>query len=357
MSSASKVLVYEFFAGGGCPAGKLPCGLAAEALGMLWALLTDFRLWGKARTITALDPRFEEQIPGLGRANLPADEIVRAFPGRHEEAFLSLLHRCDAALVLAPETNGILSRLTAQVEMAGIPLLGSTASAVDTAGDKASCSRLFGRAQLSAPRTRICSFASAPQAASEIGWPLVIKPLDGVGSEGVCRVDCLSELPRALTLLRRITAHERILLQSFADGVHASVSVLIAKEHCLPLSLNRQLIEAGSPFRYWGSEVPFHHRAAGHALELARSAVRLIPGLGGYVGVDLVLRDEGAELIEINPRLTTSYIALRQVAQTNLACALWDACRNGLLPDRVPLAGRVVVRKNDPRSWGLDSAC
>jgi hypothetical protein len=35
-----------------------------------------------------------------------------------------------------------------------------------------------------------------------------------------------------------------------------------------------------------------------------------------------------------------------------MARAIWDACRDDVLPDRVPLAGQVVIKKNEPESWG-----
>lgn len=320
---------------------------------MLWALLTDFRRWGAVHTITALDPRFDERVPGLNRTTLPADEVVQALPSEHEATYLSLLKRCDAVLVIAPETNGILAKLTAQAEMAGIPLLGSSASAAAAAADKAACSRLFRLANLPIPKTLVASFSSAPRVAKKIGCPLVIKPIDGVGSEGVCRINRLSDLPPALAMLDQVTSRERILLQSYASGIPTSVSLLIAEGRCLPLSLNRQFIEEGSPFQYRGSQVPFNHRAGKRALELACLVVSLIPGLNGYVGIDMVLTNDLAQLIEINPRLTTSYIGLRQVAQINLAQAIWEASRKGILPDRVPLIGQVMIRKDDPSSWGL----
>jgi predicted ATP-grasp superfamily ATP-dependent carboligase len=182
---------------------------------------------------------------------------------------------------------------------------------------------------------------------------LVVKPLDGVGCEGVCRVDRLSDLPGILSIVRQSTSLEQILLQSLVSGIHASVSLLVTEGRCLPLSLNLQFIEAGAQFMYLGSQVPFHHPARGQAMALASSAVGLIPGLRGYVGVDIVLADDCIQLIEINPRLTTSYIGLRQVAQRNLAEAIWDACQNGSLPDGIPLQGQVVIKKDDPKSWGL----
>jgi tyramine---L-glutamate ligase len=353
MSSMPTVLVYEYFTGGGCPEGPLPGGLAAEALGMLWAVLTDFRNWGAVHTMTPLDPRFNECVPGLNRKTFPADEVVCALPGSHEAIYNSLLSRCDAALIIAPETNGILARLTAQAEIAGKTILGSSASATATAGDKAACGMLFIRAKLPTPKTRMAGFASADRIAKQMGCPLVVKPVDGIGSEGVFRLNRISELPAILDLIRKATDHDRILLQSYVDGIHASVSLMVSSGRCLPLSLNCQLMETGLKFQYLGSRVPFNHPARNEAMALADSAARLIPGLHGYVGVDMVLTEDGPRLIEINPRLTTSYIGLRQVAQANLAQVIWNACRNDILPGRIPLAGQVVIKKDDPTSWGI----
>jgi predicted ATP-grasp superfamily ATP-dependent carboligase len=71
--------------------------------------------------------------------------------------------------------------------------------------------------------------------------------------------------------------------------------------------------------------------------------------LRGYVGVDLLLTQNEALLIEINPRLTTSYIGVRQVIDLNLAQAMWDArCRN-VLPPQVRLSGHVSFTKDQLR--------
>ncbi len=347
--------MYEFFTGGGFPAGDLPAGLADEALGMLWAILEDFRRWGAVRTITALDPRFEERVPGLNRDTLPAGELVIAPHDRHEEIYGSLLKRCDAVLIIAPETGGVLAALTKEAKMAGIPVLGSSVSAIAKAGNKAACHRIFHKAKMPTPETHSVTFSSAGGVAQKMGCPLVVKPIDGVGSEGIFLVDRLSDLVQALIMVRCVSSRDQILLQSFASGIHVSVSLLTNGDQCLPLSLNRQLIDVGSPFKYLGSQVPFHHAAGTRAMDLACSAVHLIPGLKGYVGVDLVLTDDSAQIIEINPRLTTSYIGLRQVTPVNLAQAIWKACLEGILPDRVPLSGQVTIRKDDPGTWGLQA--
>ncbi len=319
---------------------------------MVEAVLADFRAWGVVRTITTLDIRLRDLA-------LPADEVVQVAPGRHEEIFSSLLARSDAALVIAPETDGILAGLNATVEIAGIQLLGSSVAAVAATGDKAASYELFRRAGLPTPLTRAVGFAAAQRAAGEMGYPLVAKPADGVGCEGVCLVAGPDELGQALALLRHATRREEILLQTFVAGTHASVSLLVSEGRSLPLSLNGQEIVAGCPFAYQGGTVPLIHPAAERAFVVARTAVGLVPGLLGYVGVDLVLTQEEAFLIEINPRLTTSYVGLRQVLQLNLARAIWDACRRGTLPQDVRLAGQVTFAKDgrlsSPISPGVEA--
>jgi len=71
--------------------------------------------------------------------------------------------------------------------------------------------------------------------------------------------------------------------------------------------------------------------------------------LRGYVGVDVILTQDEALLIEINPRLTTSYIGLRQVIDLNLAQAIWGARFRGTLPSQVRLSGQVSFTKDQLR--------
>jgi len=306
---------------------------------MLRSILADFRLWGAVRTITTLDER-------LADLSLPADEVINIAPDHHSAIFSSLLARMDAALIIAPETDGILARLSGLVQDAGVLLLGSSPEAVMIAGDKWACYQRFRQSNLQTPLTQLARAADAGPQARVIGYPLVIKPVDGVGCEGVCLVTDESELAAALTKLCQVTLREEIILQSFIDGIHASVSLLVAEEGALPLSLNSQAIATGSPFAYKGGTVPLLHPSRERACSVAEAAVRLLPGLKGYVGVDLILKGDDVWLIEINPRITTSYLGLRCVLQLNLAQAIWRACCEGVLPEQAPINGQATFSKN-----------
>ncbi|MBS7633086.1 ATP-grasp domain-containing protein, partial [Candidatus Bathyarchaeota archaeon] len=54
----------------------------------------------------------------------------------------------------------------------------------------------------------------------------------------------------------------------------------------------------------------------------AEKAVSIFKGFRGYLGIDVVLAKDKAYLIEINPRLTTSYVGLRKVIGYNPAQAI-----------------------------------
>ncbi len=61
--------------------------------------------------------------------------------------------------------------------------------------------------------------------------------------------------------------------------------------------------------------------------------VEAIPGLWGYIGVDMIVTDTGPLVLEINPRLTTAYAGLRESLQHNPVECLLEIVHTGRLPD------------------------
>ena len=337
-TSAPHVLVHEYISGGGWPEPRLPNGLVAEGLAMLRAVLADFRAWGGAQITTTLDYR-------LPNVSLSADHVIVLDPQDHYAVLEKLAGQCAAALIIAPESDGILAALSTLMVSNGARLLGSDPGSVATAADKWACHRLFTQAGLPTPDTCVVDVDGARKAAEKTGFPLVIKPVDGVGCEGI---RLIPDTPSLLSILEKSRySGTRFIIQRYIEGDHASACLLVAGTDNLCLSINRQFIEVGVPFRYQGSEVPFTCDKHQAAVELAKRAVTLVPGLKGYIGVDILITTEGCYLIEINPRLTTSYIGLRSVVNINLAEAIWEASIRDILPRKVTLSGRVSFRKEN----------
>ena len=157
-------------------------------------------------------------------------------------------------------------------------------------------------------------------------FPLVCKPRFGAGSQATFLVRDRDSLADCLLAARLEGWRGEMLVQPFLAGAAASVAFLCGPVRSVALVPAAQHISAGGRFHYQGGELPLPPPLATRAVRVAQSAIDAMPGLAGYVGVDIVLGKppDGSDdwVIEINPRLTTSYVGLRALAKTNLAAAL-----------------------------------
>ncbi len=297
------------------------------------ALVADLAALGRYRIVTTVDRRFPMR-------RVPAGvEVVGLRAGR--PSWAALLAATDEAWIIAPETAGCLERLVAQAEAAGVAVLGPSAKAIHRAADKRALARRLEEYAIPHPLTRgVASLAQCRKAARRLGLPVVVKPARGAGSAGVKLVRDSRGLAKAVAAARRAGGRGPLLVQRYAAGTAASVSLLSNGRRAVVLSVNAQTLKSSSGFAYRGGTTPLVHPLAKRAAETALATCRALPDLKGYIGVDLVLTETEAIVIEVNPRLTTAYLGVRAAFAVNVAGLALAACA-GRLP-RVPRIGRRV---------------
>jgi predicted ATP-grasp superfamily ATP-dependent carboligase len=334
-----QILVHEFVSGGGLSGQPVPTSLAREGLAMLTALVEDLAAIGGHQIVTTVDPRFLLPAP-------PGVQVVTLSP-EGGATFDALVAAADAVWLVAPETNRCLERLAAKVERAGTTLLGSGATATRRASDKARLPRLLARLGIPHPKTRVFHpDLDGEPVDREVGYPLVVKPARGAGCDGVCLVRNERELGDAVDLARSSEGDGALLLQRYVTGTAASVSLLADGQRAVVLTVNSQSVDASTPFSYRGGQTPFDHPLAEKAAANARRTCEALSGLRGFIGVDLVLTDSEAVVIEVNPRLTTAYLGVRAAIGgnngrgENVAAMALAACAGSLPPP--PLTRRSV---------------
>jgi predicted ATP-grasp superfamily ATP-dependent carboligase len=319
-----KLFVWEHFCSGALAGQPGIDALRAEGWAMLAGLLDDFGRCPGVCVETLLDPA----APSPGWV-APANVTAFAPPSDGEEAFRSLARAADFTLVIAPEFDELLEKRCRWVEEEGGRLLGPSSAAVRLTADKLALARHLLQRGIPTP----------PCAPADEAWacPLVCKPRFGAGSQATFLIRDRAELEVSLALARGEGWQGEMVVQPYVPGLPASVAVLVGPGRCVALPAAAQHLSDDGRFHYRGGVLPLPPEYNVRARRLARLAVQAVEGLHGYVGVDLVLgeaADGGADtVIEINPRLTTSYVGLRALARFNLAEALLAVATEAALPE------------------------
>lgn len=337
-----RLLVYEYTCAHATERDMAADALHCEGWAMLRAVLDDLARVRDVDLVTVL------------AAPLPVPAGVACCLLEHasaEEAVLrGLAREVDLALVIAPEFEDILARRCDWIETEGGRLLGPSAAAVRLTADKLALCRHLQAHAVPTPATHVWPLPGQGAAT----FPAVWKPRYGAGSQATFLVRDAAELAAAEVCAAAEGWKGEAVLQPWVPGRAASVAFLLGPAGSVALLPAAQHLSEDGRLHYQGGELPLPEPLAGRAVTLARRACAAVSELRGYVGVDLVLGDapDGSEdqVIEINPRLTTSYVGLRALARDNLGLALLQASTGG----QVSLAwrpGRVRFRAEGGVEW------
>lgn len=282
-------------------------------------------------------------------ARLPMAEYGLSISVGHRDDVWQIWGECiaaaDAVWLIAPEAAGVLTRLTAMVNGQHKTLLGSSIEAVRLAASKYATCRALQAAGVNAVSTY--TFDDWPQ---NNPGPWVAKADDGAGCENSGHFESSAALLNWMRQGRESTH----IIQPYQKGIPASISMLCHEGCAWLLSCNTQkiMLQKYSPeiarFNYTGSVLNGMTRHWLSFEKIASQVAHIVPGLSGYVGVDVVVDDGQVHVLEINPRLTTSYAGLRRATGCNVARMVIDLLYNGGLRFPQKISREVVeISLND----------
>lgn len=256
----------------------------------------------------------------------------------------------DLVIVIAPSSGRMIYSLVKACEDEGLNVVNSPSSAIFLASDKALLTRNLQLHDIKTPRTIISSFdegfRSIERALMAYG-KVVVKPADGDGCIGLSVVTHPDEISLAL---RKVKQHSKLpyfIVQEFIDGISVSVNLLSSGDVIVPLSVNLQNVSLKSPIEhssYLGNVVPYEENRD----LVVSTALKTIKSLGyvkGFFGVDMILKNHELYVVEVNPRLTTSYLALREISSSNIFEMTIKAYFNELISEPLQLNGIAIIEK------------
>lgn len=259
------------------------------------------------------------RLPAQLAVTTPRTTIHNVRSAGEERELLSRLTRCnDWTIVIAPELEGHLLQRVQWIEQYGGRLLSPNSAFVALTSDKHATASYLEERKVAVPRGTVCHGGQMPPCCES--FPAVIKRCDGAGSTQMQFVATPDDLPRALP------AGIAWRIEQFCPGRPASVSVLCGQSGPILLPASWQLFSGADRFMYIGGETPLPAEFGRRAWRMARTACDALPPVTGYVGLDIVLGDcpDGSRdvVIEVNPRITTSYLGVRQIVENNLVEAM-----------------------------------
>jgi tyramine---L-glutamate ligase len=309
-----RVFVYEYLSGGGAVGDDQAASdeLLPMGLSMRDALAGDLAGLGDC-TVTAAT---------CAGAPLPPAGVRSVRPQAGETPFDFVARQAaehDLTWLVAPETQGLLAQFCQRVGPAR--WVGCTLDAIRlTSGKRATLQRLEAHG-LQTP----LSFHGSPDVR---GW--VVKPDDGAG--GVATRVHARYKDAQDDCWQRSREDAPMTLEPWVEGDPMSVSLLYGGPSGGELlSINRQHITLDQQGRlaFRGvsvNAVPLTEAQAGPLRDLAAVVGEAIPGLAGFVGIDLVWHPRrGPVVIEVNPRITCAYVGLSAALGRNLAATLLNA--------------------------------
>jgi predicted ATP-grasp superfamily ATP-dependent carboligase len=321
------------------PVEAIPKSLLCEGITMWRALIDDFAQW--ADVTTPVDSRLSLPTDGLNATCIPMIPQGLPWPEWMEAA-----HPCDQVLIVAPETDSLLMQGIAAFRSAGFQVLALTDAALTITSDKWQTAKWLHREGIPHPETWVWDpagksivhsqpLSSAPIASAryevERFW---VKPRDGCGAMGL---RCYEQLDQAMDSMQpgeMVQRHAEgrsgsILgigngIDSTCDWMPAVWQTIGPRGNATPfgrMEPSTQAPQDEGGWVYQGGCGPVAPAIQRRADILAARVLKSLPGnIGGFVGIDWIVADDPSMdcVIEINPRLTSSYIGVRQIVAENL---------------------------------------
>ncbi len=331
--SKKKLFIFEFVSGGGFNQEEIPASLFCEGYGMLRVIISDFKKLNFEISIL-LDYRIE------GLSSLLHADFLETVERKHDYLlkFEKMVKKNDHVFIIAPEFSNILYRLTKIVKTHEKMLLSIDLQGIDLASSKLNTYKFFKSSNVQTPQTFLLKWGKGYfdenfvfEKFKSLDRPIVIKPEDGVGADSIFYFEnenSISEFFNNPEEKLDITAN--YILQEYIEGKDLSVSLIgDGKSPPIILSINAQNIDIKNPMKeseYLGGYTPiedFIHNCSILKNYLNKMDFSLFTG---YFGIDFLKKpDNTICFIEINPRLTTSYLGIRNIIDINPAKLILDS--------------------------------
>jgi carbamoyl-phosphate synthase large subunit len=214
-------------------------------------------------------------------------------------------------------------KLARGLEEAGVPIIGTSPDAIDRAEDRERFQRMIQRIGLKQPTNRtVRSFEEALIAASEIGYPLVVRPSYVLGGRAMEIVYKESELSKYMRDAVSVSNDSPVLLDHFLNAaIEVDVDAVCDGKMVVIGAIMQHIEQAGVHSGDSACSLP-PYTLSPEVQEEMKSCVRRMAlelGVVGLMNVQLAYQDGEIYVIEVNPRASRTVPFVSKAIGVSLA--------------------------------------
>ncbi|WP_330229806.1 carbamoyl-phosphate synthase large subunit [Nocardia sp. NBC_00508] len=236
---------------------------------------------------------------------------------------------------------GLAQRLTE----AGVPVVGTSAAAIDLAEDRGEFGDVLVTAGLPAPKYGTATtFAQAKKIAAGIGYPVLVRPSYVLGGRGMEIVYDEKSLEGYISRATALSPEHPVLVDRFLeDAIEIDVDALCDGEEVYLGGVMEHIEEAGIHSGDSACALPPITLGRSDIEAVRRSTVALAKGIGvkGLLNVQYALKDDVLYVLEANPRASrtvpfvskaTAVPLAKAAARIMLGATIAELRQEGMLP-------------------------
>jgi carbamoyl-phosphate synthase large subunit len=197
-------------------------------------------------------------------------------------------------------------KLSQALSKAGIPILGTSADAIDIAEDRERFQHLLHRLGLRQPENGTArSAAEAEAIAEQIGYPVVIRPSYVLGGRAMEIVYDRAGLHRYMREAVRVSGDNPVLIDRYLnDAIEVDVDCIADGETVYVAGVMEHIEEAGIHSGDSACSLPPYTLAPALVTELKAETEAMAKALGvvGLMNVQYAIKDDTIYVLEVNPR-------------------------------------------------------
>jgi carbamoyl-phosphate synthase large subunit len=197
-------------------------------------------------------------------------------------------------------------KLSQSLAAAGIPLLGTSADAIDIAEDRERFQVLLHKLGLRQPENGIARSTEEAEAITErIGFPVVIRPSYVLGGRAMEIVHDRTQLARYMREAVRVSGENPVLIDRYLnDAIEVDVDCIADGEQVFVAGVMEHIEEAGIHSGDSACSLPPYSLSPAIVEELKAETVAMARALNviGLMNVQYAIKDETIYVLEVNPR-------------------------------------------------------